>query len=70
MVQAESVGIEENFVVTGRCQYRTGTAYVDCGSVDSTGISIYLYKAAVRWYRLSLSVVRRTELEQVVYVSV
>ena len=71
MVQAESVSIEENFVVTGSvCQYRTGTAYVDCGSVDSTGISIYLYKAEVRWYRLSLSVVRRTELEQVVYVSV
>ena len=33
-------------------------------------INIYLYKAEVRWYRLSLSVVRRTELEQVVYVSV
>ena len=28
MVQAESVSIEENFVITGRvCQYRTGTAY-------------------------------------------
>ena len=34
--------------------------YVDCGSVDSTGISIFLYKAEVRWYRLSLSVLRRT----------
>ena len=41
--------------------------YVDCGSVDSTGTSIYniyisisLYKAEVRWYRLSLSVLRRT----------
>ena len=34
--------------------------YVDCGSVDSTGISIILYKAEVRWYRLSLSVLRRT----------
>ena len=42
---------------------------VECISVDSTGISIYLYKAEVRWYRLSLSVVRRTELEQVVYVT-
>ena len=29
-----------------------------------------LHKAEVRWYRLSLSVVRRTELEQVMYVSV
>ena len=29
-----------------------------------------LHKAKVRWYRLSPSVVRRTELEQVMYVSV
>ena len=43
---------------------------VECISVDSTSISIYLYKAEVRWYRLSLSVVRRTGLEQVLYVSV
>ena len=28
MVQAESVSIEENLVITGSvCQYRTGTAY-------------------------------------------
>ena len=43
---------------------------VECISVDSTGIIVCMYKAEVRWYRLSLSVVRRTELEQVVYVSV
>ena len=53
-VQAESVSIEENFVVTDSvCQYRTGTAYVDCRRVERIGISIYLYKAEVRWYRLS-----------------
>ena len=34
---------------------------VECISVDSTGISIYLYKAEVRWYRLSLSVVVQAE---------
>ena len=46
--------------------------YVECISVDSTGISVWscLYKAEMRWYRLSLSVVRRTESEEVVYVSV
>ena len=43
---------------------------VVCISADSTGIRVSLYKAEVREYRLSLSVVRRTELEQVVYVSV
>ena len=43
---------------------------VDCGSVDSTGISIFLYKAEVRWYRLNLSVLRRTWLKQVVYNSI
>ena len=35
---------------------------VDCISVDSTGISLSLYKAEVRWYRLSLSVLKRTWL--------
>ena len=57
MVQAESVCIEENLVITGSvCQYRTGTAYqygpkihyVEYISVDSTGISVCLFTAAVR----------------------
>ena len=57
MVQAESISSEENLVKTGSvCQYRTGTAYqhgpkmhqVECISVDSTGISVCLFKAVVR----------------------
>ena len=37
---------------------------------ESFSIEVITAKAEVRWYRLSLSVVRRTELKQVVYVSV
>ena len=43
---------------------------LDSGSVNSTGISVCISNAEVIWYTLSLSVVTRTELEQVVYVSV
>ena len=72
MVQAESVSIEENLVISGSvCECIAGTAYskglkmhyVDSVSVDSTRYKcIYLNKAEVRRYRLSLSVWRRTWL--------